>query len=64
VVLSDNAAAVDVCHATKPQRLGEDLLLLDLATFEDSPQRRASHRQFSQHFAELFCQDLLELLAI
>lgn len=35
VILPDNAAAVDVCHATGPQRLGEDVLPLDLATIKD-----------------------------
>ena len=35
VVLSDNATAVDVCHATGPQRLEEGVLPLDLATIKD-----------------------------
>lgn len=30
MVLSDNATAVDVCHATGPQRLEEGVLPLDL----------------------------------
>lgn len=34
VVLSDNATAVDVCHATGPQRLEEGVLPLDLATIK------------------------------
>ncbi len=54
LVLSDDAAAVDLCHATRPQRLEEDVLLLSLATIEDFLRRRANHRQFSERFAELF----------
>ena len=34
MVLSDNATAVDVCHATGPQRLEEGVLPLDLATIK------------------------------
>ena len=36
VVLSDDdAAAVDVCHATGPRHLGEGVLPPDLATIKD-----------------------------
>ena len=36
MVLSyDDAAAVDVCHATKPQRLGEGVLPPNLAIIKD-----------------------------
>ena len=35
VVLSDDAAAVDVCHATRPQHPGEGVFPLDLATIKN-----------------------------
>lgn len=35
VVLSDDGAAVDVCHATGPRQLGEGVFPLHLATIKD-----------------------------